>query len=176
MKHIFLIVLCITIRANTTLAQSISPATINVGGGSFSNNFLELEWSVGEATVVESFQIGSNYIITNGVLQPYTTTAVAASNTTPQWAMADLRIYPVPTQSIVNINFLSSLKGRMRLDLLDDRMRLLATQEFDYYGTNGNRQWDLAKYASGNYFIRITLVANDQSIIKQGSFKVQKIN
>ncbi len=176
MKLFYLFFLSATLCNLTVSAQSISPATLNVGGGSFTNNYLKLEWSIGEATVVESFQIGSNYIITNGVLQPYTTTAVVASNATPQWGMADLRIYPVPTQSIVNINFLSSLKGKMRMELLDNNMRLLGTQEFNYYGTNGTRQWDLSKYANGNYFFRIILVADDNSTLKQGSFRIQKIN
>lgn len=176
MKLFYLIFLSITLCNLTTSAQSISPATLNVGGGSFTNNYLKLEWSIGEATVVESFQIGTNYLITNGVLQPYTTIAVAAGNAIPQWAFTDLRIYPVPTQSIVHINILSSLQGKMGIELLDNNMRLLAKQEFDYYGTNGIRQFDLSKYASANYFVRISLYGDNAFVIKQGSFKIQKVN
>lgn len=176
MKLFNLIFLIVSLCKLSASAQSISPATLNVGGGSFTNNYLKLEWSIGEATVVESFQLGTNYLITNGVLQHYTTTAVAAGNATPQWAFADLRIYPVPTQSIVNINILSSFKGKMRIELLDNNMRLLAKQEFDYYGTNGIRQFDLSKYASANYFVRISLYGDYDFVIKQGSFKIQKVN
>lgn len=157
-------------------AQSITPATLNIGGGTFANNSFKLDWNIGEATVIETFVLGTNYTITNGVLQPLTTTGITAINSVPEWLKNELQLFPIPSARFINVNVVSGLSGKIVMELLDNRLRQLGKKEFDYYGINTTKQWDMAAYTSGTYFIKITLVAPDQKVLKRGSFMVQKIN
>ena len=160
----------------TSSAQTITPATLNIGGGSFTSTALKLDWNIGEATVIEIFTLGTNYTITNGVLQPLTTSGITAINAVPEWFKNELQLYPIPTPKFLNVNIVTSLSGKISMELLDNRLRLLGKKESDYYGIGTTSQWDLGSFASGTYYIKITLVGADKKVIKQGTFMVQKIN
>ncbi len=51
---------------------SIEPDVINVAGGTFKKGYYSLDFSIGEATLINTMKSpGNNFFLTNGFFQPY---------------------------------------------------------------------------------------------------------
>ncbi len=68
-NKLFLIIFFVLFTTINGNAQSISSATVNSTGNTFSQNDIVFDWSVGELALVET-QFSATAIITNGMLQP----------------------------------------------------------------------------------------------------------
>ena len=93
-------------------SQSISSSVVNAGGGSSKNGYYQFEWSIGEMSLINEMQSGSNnLIVTNGFLQPYIlypSTYYSASN----FMLDEVRIFPNPASRYVEINFFTKEKAQ----------------------------------------------------------------
>ncbi len=69
----FCLIICLFfVSTQSSQAQITSPSVLNTAGGSQSYLNITYEWSVGELALVESM-LGSEYSLTNGLLQPQKT-------------------------------------------------------------------------------------------------------
>ena len=156
-----------------SFSQSVSPAILNVTGGTNFFTFYRFEWSFGEATAIETLS-SPNIVVTNGVLQPGTNTP-ATVNPNTDWGKDEIKILPNPTQSWIEIDFFSKQQGKVTMALIDESGKLMIRKQFDYYGTGRIEKMDLSSYASEAYFLNIQLEPTGTSVMKRGSFKVLKL-
>lgn len=176
---------CLLLFALKSVAQTASPSTMNMGGGSkkIKPNFI-LDWSLGESTDIETYYlqnpvyntyIGNYYNITSGVLQPFDNVHVIVNPNIPSWTVYEVHFYPVPAIDNVTIDFKSSLSGKISIQLLNSNGKLLGTKEFDMPGSSSTVTWNLSQFTSAIYFFRILLTSSNGNILKEGTFKIEKV-
>ncbi len=162
-----------------------SPATSNIGGGSatIAPDFV-LDWSIGESTIVETYYgensysnsiVGLKWNVTSGILQPFDKNHIVYNFLIPNWTNEEIRFYPIPTPNIVYIDFRSSTKGKISVQLFGRDGKLLGIKEFHQNNTYSTLKWDLTNKAAGVYYFRILLSAPNGDILKQGTFNIEKL-
>ncbi len=157
-------------------SQSINLSTVNIGGGSASRGYYQIDWSIGEGASIATFQNAGNLIVTSGVLQPFTEKIGTTDLAIVSWAKDEIVVYPVPTPNILEVNFKITALGKITMQLLDQSGRVILTKKIDYVRTNGIQKMDLTAFSSGMYYLNIILSApGNHSVIRKGTFKVQKL-
>ena len=160
-----------------SISQTLSPATLNMGGGSaaITPSFV-VDWSIGESTVIETWYgknpfsnsiLGIDWNVTSGVLQPFDVTHIINNSFfSPSWTNQEIRFYPVPTPNIVSIDFRSLTSGKITIQLLSHDLKLIGSKEFTQLNGNSTQTWNLSNQASGVYYFRILLSAFNGEILK----------
>ena len=155
-------------------AQSVTPAILNVTGGTNMFTFYRFEWSFGEAIAIETMT-SPTLIVTNGVLQPGTHNPATVFPNTP-WDPEEIKIFPNPTRDLLEIDIFSKHSGWLTINLFDEEGKFYGRKEFAYFGVGRIEKWNFAPYASGAYFLNIQLKpAIGTSVEKKGTFKVIKV-
>ena len=160
-------------------------ATLNVEGGTaaITPSFI-LDWSVGESTSIETYYgentfsnliIGTYWNVTSGILQPFDNKHIIFNPFVRSWTNQEIRIYPVPTPKIIFIDFRSVTSGKITIQLLNNDLRLLGIKEFTQINGNSTQTWNLSNQPSGVYYFRILLSGETGELLKQGTFKFEKI-
>jgi hypothetical protein len=163
----------------------VLPATLNIGGGStqVKPDFV-LDWSIGESTIIETYYgensysntiVGKKWNVTSGVLQPFDKNHIIFNSVIPFWTNQEIRIYPVPARDVVFIDFRSTTTGKVSLQLLTLEGKILGLKEFFQINGTSTESWNIKNIASGVYYLRILLTSDDGKILKQGTFKIEKI-
>jgi hypothetical protein len=147
-KQILTLILCGA--AFCGQAQTITPNTINVCGGFINTGYVQLEWSVGESTAIESF-IEPSITVLNGVLQPYTF-RVTPSLVDNQWAANEIRIFPSPTTGRFEVNVMTPQQGLLQIQLIDNFGLVLASYNENYFGIGKIIRFDITRNAQASYF------------------------
>ncbi len=169
--------LLLAINAN---AQLLEPGTLNSTGGNFVfrgaptiPNF-SLVWSVGESTMIETFSVnGGMYFLTQGVLQPFVPLDL---QTIPVqgWNKEEVKYYPNPVSTQLQFDLFSNDTGRVVLRVLDLLGNTHGVREFQYNTLPVNQKIDFSKYASGPYYLMLSLYSKGQ-LKKHGVFKILKL-
>ncbi|RNI33872.1 T9SS C-terminal target domain-containing protein [Hanamia caeni] len=165
--------------------SAVTPATFNLGGGTAKlNSSFMVDWSIGESTVIETFQgenaysnliVGKKWYVTSGVLQPFDKNHILFNSAIPMWTIQEIRVYPVPTPDIVYIDFRSTTTGKVSVQLLTLEGKVLGVKEFSQVNGTSTVSWNLKNLSSGSYLLRILLRSDEGKILKQGTFKFEKI-
>lgn len=163
-----------------------NPAILNMGGGSATiTSSFTLDWSIGESTIIETYygenlysngSVGLKWNLTSGVLQPFDKNHIIFNPLTPYWTMEEVRVYPIPTPDVVFIEFRSTTTGKISIQLLSIDGKLLGLKEFHQVNGYSTQSWDLTNRASGSYYFKILLSSEEGKILKQGTFKIEKLN
>ena len=156
-----------------SFSQSVTPSILNVTGGFNLFSFYRFEWSFGEATAIETLSSPS-LIVTSGVMQPGTDKP-ATYNNNLAWDKDEIKIFPNPTQGILEIDFLSKQQGNVNMTLYDESGKQMTRKTFIYYGNGSIQKMDLTAYANGQYFLNILLDPINTSVTKRSTFKIQKL-
>ena len=82
---------------------------------------------------------------------------------------SNLKIYPNPTSSIVNIQADFKKSGTLKASLLDANGRIIQSKEWKLESGKEKNQLDITSVAQGNYFLNINY--NNQN----NTYKIQKI-
>lgn len=155
-------------------SQSVTPAVLNVTGGTTVLTSYRFEWSFGEMLATETLSAPTLWV-TNGVLQPGTHNPATVSNSSG-WDKDEIKILPNPTKGNLEIDFFSKQKGKVSMTLLDVSGRILSTKQFDYFGIGRIEKMNLGRFPSGTYFLNIQLEPTSGSIAKKGAFRIVKAN
>ena len=169
----------------STSQTPVSPATMNMGGGSaaITPSFV-VDWSVGESTGIETWYgknpfsnsiLGIDWNVTSGVLQPFDITHILNTTYIPSWTNQEIRFYPVPTPGMVSMDFRSLTSGKITIQLLSHDLKLIGSKEFTQLNGSSTQTWNLSNQISGVYYFKIVLRSFNGEILKQGTFKVEKI-
>lgn len=161
-----------------------TPFTLNMGGGSAPvTPTIMVDWSIGESTITETFYgtnsfsnmiMGIQWNVTSGVLQPFDKTHIIYNYLIPTLSIQEIRFYPVPTPNIVNIDFRSSITGKVSIQLLGADGQLLGQKDFTQINSNTVQTWDLSNRPNGIYYFHILLLSDQGNILKQSTFKIEK--
>jgi len=170
------LLIMLLISCTTASAQSINTATINVGGGTYARGYFQFDWSIGEGASIETFKSLNNYLLTTGVLQPFTEKNLTGAYTTYFWAKDEVTVFPIPTQRILEVDIKVTAEGVINMQLFDQLGKLVLANRFDYIITNRIQKLDLIGLAPGIYYLDITMGRPlSYPVMKKGTFKIQKL-
>ena len=157
-------------------AQSITPSVINTSGGAFKSGYYEFEWSVGELALVgEMTSLNRYLVITNGFIQPFVQSP-ATNNINHFFATDEIKIFPNPASSYVEINFFTKQKGRITLSFYDGAGRKIFTSTELYYGVGLIKRIPVSQLPNEVYMLHVDLEADFGFASKKGAYKIIKIN
>ncbi|MEO7046312.1 MAG: T9SS type A sorting domain-containing protein [Ferruginibacter sp.] len=157
-------------------AQTITPFTLNIGGGTAASGYYQFDWSIGEGSSINAFSNNSTLIVSSGILQPFTGVAVGNNLITAAWAKGEIAVFPVPTNTILEIDIKLAVTGKLTLQIFSAGGSQVLTKIIDYYQTNSIQKLDLSALAAGSYFMNVTLNSStDNKVIRKSAFKIQKL-
>lgn len=175
-KKITWLIMLLLFAAAGSAQNTVAPQIINVGGGTNDDptSYYRYEWSIGESSVIQTLS-SATLTVTAGILQPGTNSP-SGSNNNNQWGTEEIKLFPNPVVSELEVSVLSKQKGKLSLLLYDASGKLIGLKAFDYYGIGQIIKWNFNAYSAGNYIIKITLDPLTGSVAKKGAFKIVKLN
>ena len=158
-----------------------SPLILNTSGGTgqISNSYI-IDWSVGEATLIETYygkngspssRVGAFWNVTSGVLQPFDK---LYKPTKPTWLSDEVIIYPIPAVGVITINIQSFAIGKLMFQLITQEGKILGTSSIDKNAFQLIEKTDLTRLSAGVYYIKLLLENASGEKIKSGAFKIIK--
>lgn len=157
-----------------TNAQMLTPTVISTTGGYSSNGTNSLSYTVGEMTMVETFHANGNYL-TQGFQQPTDTTFVGLLDLTAD-DFGSFMVYPNPAVDNLWFGFQLSEQGKVSIVMYDELgQKLSDVYHASYDAGKVVQQLDVAKYASGLYFLTMNFVSDKDGKEKTMTKKFQVI-
>lgn len=156
-----LLVVAACFQAKAQTAFSVSSHSATIQGNTY-------EYVIGEMTLV-STERNSNLIVTQGYLQPVESNRPAQVDLSD--ASALVKVYPNPTQDIVNVEGLNTSSVLLNYTLFDVTGKVLQEQVLD---KSNHFSVDLKPYAGGNYYLLINATQGNEPV--KYSYKIQKKN
>jgi hypothetical protein len=165
-------------------AQSVSPTTFNMTGG-YTNpgaapgtGYYQLEWSVGEATMIETFTT-PNFTLTQGVLQPCTD-KVTKDPLALIFHKGEYVLFPNPTSGKFELDLLLNVRGQLQMQLVDAAGRLIERREFHYDGCGRIERFDIGRLPDGVYTLHTTLRGDEKRgdgliVTRNSGFRIVKL-
>ena len=166
-----LIFLFITFLSNFTeaKAQSISPYTLNNGGGYSSS----MEWSIGESVSIANF-IASGYSLNTGGLQPMTSIVTAINEYGPSVFGSQITIGPNPTSNLLHIKARFNQVGTLSFQLIDAKSTIVFTQEAGTIFSSYEKDIFMENYPSGVFYMKVFFKPSTGNT-KTGIYKIIKL-
>ena len=156
-------------------AQSIAPSVFNAAGASFKQGYYQFEWSIGELSLIGEMTSSNNsFVITNGFIQPFIQYP-ARDNSNNNFDNDEIKIFPNPASSYVEINFLTKQKGRITLSFYDGAGKKIYTATDWYYGVGMIKRIPVSKLPNEVYMLHVDLDPDPGSVAKKGVYKIIKI-
>jgi hypothetical protein len=154
-----LLILGASLQSQAQTAFSASSHSATIQGNKY-------EYTIGEMTLV-STERNSHLIITQGYLQP--TEGNKPTDLDNANSLQNIKVYPNPTQDVVNFEMLEDMKGSISYQLYDVAGKVLLKNDLD----QAQRfTIDMQSYAIGNYYVLITL--NNATEPIKYTYKIQK--
>lgn len=159
-----------------SICQDAHSSAINSTGGTFSNDKMVIEWSVGELVRIDT-RISENksLLLTQGLLQPDLGRQLILVSD-PSFAAGEIKILPNPVRSLLQVQISGRQAGYMRCMLYDEKGVRLTQSGFQYYGYGYTQTINMTKLAGGNYFLYVELEPVTGSQVRKGSYKIVKLN
>jgi hypothetical protein len=168
MKKIILILMAFAGSLNIR-AQSVGPKTLNAAGGTGTAGSVEIDWSVGEMTLVSTFS-GSSVVVTQGVLQPTDAWPVDVGKTA---LLKELEVFPNPASSFVNIRYAAQATGTLTYRLMDIIGKELTGKTVDIKQGVTTEQVNISTLACATYILEVGVMQADGKN-ETTSYKIQK--
>ncbi|HEY0677311.1 MAG TPA: hypothetical protein VGD17_03455 [Chitinophagaceae bacterium] len=171
------LVLCVIIVCTcfSSFGQALGPQVMNASGGSYKKGYYAIDWSIGELPLVDVLKPTENsYIITNGFLQAHTEfpSNVLVHN---QFNPDEIRILPNPTRGRLEVNFLVSIEGTIKLSMFNAAGVALFRREVPIHGYGKFERIEMSQYPNSTYILYIELTDNNGFVNKKGVYKIAKI-
>ncbi|MDD2792921.1 MAG: hypothetical protein PHD73_07060 [Sediminibacterium sp.] len=147
----------------TVTAQNTDPQVINANSGTYSKGGIILDWSFGEQISVQTLRTDSNFLITTGFLQSYST---PWGPFPPDGSKTGIFAFPNPSSSMVAVRSTITSKGKIQIRLMQLNGLLLQQFQEDYEGIGYQRIINISRYESGIYILHVTITLPDLSVWK----------
>ncbi len=150
--------------------------TNNSAGGSFKNDQLMTDWSIGELVRIDT-RIADNksFLLTQGLLQPDNNGLMTISDE-PSFAPGEVKILPNPVRSILQVQVSVNQPGNLHCMLFTAKGERLTQKSYAYYGYGTTETFNMTKLAAGYYFLYVELEPLQGGIVRKGAYKIIKIN
>lgn len=174
MKKIFTLLIIIFLCTSTN-SQVVTPSVMNTAGGNFQSGYYQFEWSLGELSLVGDMTSSNNsFVITNGFIQSHIQYP-SANNSNNIFQNEEIKIFPNPASSYVEINFLSKQKGRITISFYDGAGKKVYTTSDTYYGVGLIKRIPVNHLPNEVYMLHIDLDPFPGFVAKKGVYKIIKI-
>ncbi len=150
-------------------AQSITPYTLNNGGGLATN----MDWSMGETVSIAHFTT-ANYNLNTGVLQPMTSIVTAINEYGPAVFGNQIIIGPNPTSNVLHIHAKFNELGCLSFQLLDAKSYTVLNNEAGTISNIYEKDIVMQNYPSGVFYMKVYFKPNNGSA-KTGIYKIIKL-
>lgn len=167
-KQIQILVVTLLCWNTSTYAQQ----TLNVSGHSARINGMTFDYSIGEMVLV-STERSSQFIITQGVLQPTSTSATVSEESAGGLdRLTDgIKIYPNPSDNLVFVEWQSLQAGKLSYRLYDATGKVVLSRELEQQIGSNKTSLELGALAVGTYYLMLDGISGSA---EQQSFKIQK--
>ena len=150
-------------------AQSITPNTLNNGGGTMAN----MDWNMGESVSIANFST-PNYFLNTGVLQPMTSIVTAINEYGPAVYGNQIMIGPNPTTNLVHFKGNFTQAGNLSIQVIDAKSSVILTHEAGIIISSYEKDIFMDSYPSGIFYIKV-LFKPTTGLAKTGIYKIIKL-
>jgi len=150
-------------------AQSITPNTLNNGGGTMAN----MDWNMGESVSIANFST-PNYFLNTGVLQPMTSIVTAINEYGPAVYGNQIMIGPNPTTNLVHFKGNFTQAGKLSIQVLDVKSSVLLIHEAGTIISSYEKDIFMDSYPSGIFYIKVFFKPT-KGLAKTGIYKIIKL-
>ena len=150
-------------------AQSITPNTLNNGGGSA----VGMDWNMGESVSIANFST-PNYFLNTGVLQPMTSIVTAINEYGPAVYGNQIMIGPNPTTNLVHFKGNFTQAGKLSIQVIDAKSSVILTHEAGTIISSYEKDIFMDSYPSGIFYIKV-LFKPSNGLAKTGIYKIIKL-
>lgn len=160
------------LTASQLPAQPTAQSVVNAAGYSYTGGFYQIDWSIGEAALVNEMRSGNGqFVLTNGFLQ-------SADGGVPtsglRFSADEIRVLPNYTEDKVEVSLLTRQQGKVMLQVYDLMGKVVYRKSLVSYGAGHVERIALRPLAASTYFLKIDLVPAPGSVPKTGSYKIVK--
>lgn len=145
-------------------------STLNATGKTKTIGYNVFDWSVGEISLVSTFY-GDNVFLTQGVLQNEIMIHVGVANNN---LMPEVRVFPNPASSIVNINYTAASSGVLAYRFMDMAGRVINHKSLDVSQGLTAEQLNIAELAAATYLLELTFTSSTGAQ-ESTSYKIEKL-
>jgi hypothetical protein len=153
----------------TIYAQSITPHTLNNGGGLGA----AMDWSMGESVSIAHFA-AANYFLNTGVLQPMTGIVTAINEYGPALFGSQITIGPNPTFNLLHIKARFNEMGNLSIQLIDAKSAIVFTQDAGTILSIYDKDIFMENYPSGIFYMKVYFKPSKGNA-KTGIYKIIKL-
>ena len=150
-------------------SQSITPNTLNNGGGTMVN----MDWNMGESVSVVHFST-PNYFLNTGVLQPMTSIVTAINEYGPAVYGNQIMIGPNPTTNLVHFKGNFTQAGKLSIQVIDAKSSVILTHEAGIIISSYEKDIFMDSYPSGIFYIKVFFKPT-KGLAKTGIYKIIKL-
>ena len=150
-------------------AQSITPNTLNNGGGSAGSMY----WNMGESVSIANFS-APNYFLNTGVLQPFTTIVTAINEYGPAVYGNQITIGPNPTTNLVHFKGNFTQAGKLLIQVIDAKSSVILTLDAGTIISSYEKDIFMDSYPSGIFYVKVFFKPTI-GLAKTGIYKIIKL-
>ena len=150
-------------------AQSITPNTLNNGGGTMAN----MDWNMGESVSIANFST-PNYFLNTGVLQPMTSIVTAINEYGPAVYGNQIMIGPNPTTNLVHFKGNFTQAGKLSIQVIDAKSSVILTHEAGTIISSYEKDIFMDSYPSGIFYVKVFFKPTN-GLAKTGIYKIIKL-
>ncbi len=150
-------------------AQTITPYTLNNGGGSAAT----MEWSIGESVSIANF-IASGYSLNTGALQPMTSIVTSMNEYGPIVFGTQITIGPNPTFNLLHIKARFNEMGNLSIHLMDAKSAIVFKHEAGTIFSSYDKDILMENYPSGVFYMKVYFKPSNGNT-KTGIYKIIKL-
>lgn len=114
------------------------------------------------------------FVVTNGFLQPYLLNP-ADNNPNKKFGSDEIKIFPSPASSYVEIDLFTRQQGRLRIGFYNEIGQKVYSTELQTFGVDLIEKIPVNRWSAGTYVLHIELEADPSFVSKKGVYKIVKI-
>ena len=168
-RLVLIIFLFTSIGFSNLYAQSITPNTLNNGGGSAGS----MDWNMGESVSISHFAT-TNYFLNTGMLQPLTTVVTAINEYGPAVYGNQITIAPNPTTYLVHFKGNFTQAGKLLIQVIDAKSSVILTLDAGTIISSYEKDIFMDSYPSGIFYIKVFFKPAN-GLAKTGIYKIIKL-
>src|SRR5215510_8178043 len=156
-------------------SQVVAPSVMNTAGGTVRSGYYQFEWSIGELAIVGDMTgLNGSIVFTNGFIQSHIQYP-SGNNADANFGNDEIKIFPNPASTYVEINFFTKQKGRLTTSFYDAAGKKVYTATDVYYGVGFIKRIPVSQLPNEVYMIHIDLDPFPGYTAKKGAYKIIKV-